>query len=515
MEFLDEIIDLLNSGKFQKIIDNIGDFLDENPAYKTIDYHHFANPLEEMLFDNYLGNFESIKTLDLDEPLEDIYTIYSIAYMNLGKINEAEKYLKIANQINPVSAPILIRLCEFYQSKHEEEKLKDLCCDIFKYAYDVDILTSSYFKLADYLYHTNQNIELYDHLFNFFVFLKSGEEQKPVKEDIICFRQNNIQVGVNPKIIQLLMYLIALYSQDNMLSTAGYFKHILNEVSEFNNYLNHLIGDEIDEQNVDELKNETINDNSRLEELTKEEITPIMQIEFLNILKESRLYMPVSYSENMFGGIENAKVGDVIEPTGQIGFNIEFLTDDKGNKVVPLFTSDEMMEAADFRSSTYVLYMSDLADMLKQTDRYALIAINPFTDYNINVPMETFLSLFNDENEISDIRNDEIRELLRQDSLSEDKLNEFGEKLLTSIMITGCVDADDGTNFVLIWDDDNKPHLPLFTDIDEFKKIFNNYERDIYPQAYQFKDLVNVANENIVINPASESIILNPEMFKN
>ena len=85
-----------------------------------------------------------------------------------------------------------------------------------------------------------------------------------------------------------------------------------------------------------------------------------------------------------------------------------------------------MMEAADFRSSTYVLYMGDLADMLKQTDRYSLIAINPFTDYNINLPMETFLSLFNDENEVIDIRNDEIRELLRQDSLSEDKLNEFG-----------------------------------------------------------------------------------------
>lgn len=47
-----------------------------------------------MLFDNYLGNFESIKTLDLDKPLEDIYVIYSIAYMNSGQINEAEKYLK-------------------------------------------------------------------------------------------------------------------------------------------------------------------------------------------------------------------------------------------------------------------------------------------------------------------------------------------------------------------------------------------------------------------------------------
>ena len=39
--------------------------------------------------------------------------------------------------------------------------------------------------------------------------------------------------------------------------------------------------------------------------------------------------MPVSYGENMFECIESAKVGDVIEPTVQIGFNIEFLTDDK------------------------------------------------------------------------------------------------------------------------------------------------------------------------------------------
>ncbi len=52
------------------------------------------------------------------------------------------------------------------------------------------------------------------------------------------------------------MYLIAFYSQNNMLSSSGYFKNILDEVSEFNNYLNHLVDDEIDEQNVDELKNE-------------------------------------------------------------------------------------------------------------------------------------------------------------------------------------------------------------------------------------------------------------------
>ena len=160
--------------------------------------------------------------------------------MIVGKMDESEKYLKMANKINPVSAKILMRLCVFYQEKHEEEKLKDLSCDIFRYAYDVEIITSNYFKLADYLYHTNQNMELYDHLFNFYMFLRTDEEQKPVKEDVKYFKENNIQVGVNPEILMMLMYLIEVHTQQNMLNAAEYFKNMFNELAEFTKYLNHL-----------------------------------------------------------------------------------------------------------------------------------------------------------------------------------------------------------------------------------------------------------------------------------
>ena len=240
MEFLDDIIDLLNLGKFQEVIESIGDFLDKNPEYKTIDYYHFANPLEELLFNKYVANISSVKTLGLDEPLEEIYTIYAMAHRGIGKLDECEKYFKIANQINPVSSVILMRLSEFYQARHEEEKLKDLSCDIFRYAYDVEILTSNYFKLADYLFHTNQNMELYDHLFNFYMFLRSGEEQNPVHEDVKYFKENDIQVGANPEILMILMYLIDVHTQQNMPNAAQYFKNIFNELAEFTKYLNHL-----------------------------------------------------------------------------------------------------------------------------------------------------------------------------------------------------------------------------------------------------------------------------------
>lgn len=155
----------------------------------------------------------------------------------------------------------------------------------------------------------------------------------------------------------------------------------------------------MDESQLDELKKETMVDNSKLEELLKKEISPEMQREFLEILKKSRLFMPVTYSQNMFENIENMKPGDTFEIKGPSGFDINYLTDKNGNKAIPLFTSDEAMEKAGVRSSIYALYMSDLADMLKQTDRYSIIAINPFCEYDINMPVQAFLSLFEEASE--------------------------------------------------------------------------------------------------------------------
>ena len=136
-------------------------------------------------------------------------------------------------------------------------------------------------------------------------------------------------------------------------------------------------------------------DNSKLEELMKQDITPEMQKEFFEILKDSQLFLPVTFNEGMLKGIENAQVGDVIESDEKTGFNINYLTDSDGAKAIPLFTSSDVMESVGLTSSLYAIYMSDLADILKQTDKYSVIAVNPFTDHDINIPVESFINLFN------------------------------------------------------------------------------------------------------------------------
>ena len=125
MEILSRAIELINSGKFDLTVKTISSFLDENPRYKTIDYLHFQNPIEEVLFDVYSGWSDSVEKLDLEESLDELYMIYGIAYMAQDMLDEAEKYLKTANQINPVSCTILMRLCELYQQKEWKKSRKN------------------------------------------------------------------------------------------------------------------------------------------------------------------------------------------------------------------------------------------------------------------------------------------------------------------------------------------------------------------------------------------------------
>lgn len=86
----------------------------------------------------------------------------------------------------------------------------------------------------------------------------------------------------------------------------------------------------------------------------------------------------------------------MFETTGNEGFDINYLTDNEGRKAVPLFTSDKAMEEVGIKSSVMVMFASDIANIIKQTDRYRVIAINPFTNMTLTCrPMHSLDFLWN------------------------------------------------------------------------------------------------------------------------
>ena len=260
----------------------------------------------------------------------------------------------------------------------------------------------------------------------------------------------------------------------------------------------------------EESKEKTVVDNSRLEELLMQEKTNEMKNEFLDILKDSRLFLRVVFRKNRY---ENAVMRDEFELKGQFGFDMDSLPDGDRLNELPLFTSSEIMRANIPKwSSSIVVSMRDLAEMLKQTDEYSAVAINPLGKFSFRIPIEEFLGLFGivGNNKIKDIKNEKLRQLLREGKPDD----EFKEILLASAMIVPCIDEIDGTSFVPIFDDEDRQYFQVFTDLDEYEKGMENDLEEIYPQAYRFLQLVKFANEYVVVNKASESFVFRAEDFK-
>lgn len=173
-------------------------------------------------------------------------------------------------------------------------------------------------------------------------------------------------------------------------------------------------------------------DNSRLEELLqmfKDDPSAKTVQELGEEIKRSQLYLPVVYPDSIFEGIENAKEGDVIE--GPSGFNINFLTTADGNKAIPLFTSSKIMEDLNLRSSVIVMFVEDLVNMLQGAeDTYELVTINPMTETGIDMPILTFLNMFN-EGEMSE-EEKRFRENLNQ---MIDILKNYSVELETKVIL--------------------------------------------------------------------------------
>ncbi|ADC46599.1 TPR repeat-containing protein [Methanobrevibacter ruminantium M1] len=240
-ELAEEARKLEKNGKYDEAIELILNYLDQNPQYKTIDYYHFANPIEEILFNVYIEDIDSVKTLNLEECLELIYFTLARAYGKKGDKEKEEKYLKIANKINPVSAIILLRLCKYCQSINENEKIKELAPDIMKYSYNSKILIESYLTLAFSYLDDKQEKELYNHLMQFYLTVETGTDfWDSIKEDIKYLEEHEIQVGFNPEMFSILKYLIALHTKQGREDTAKYFKDILYLMEEFTKSLNEL-----------------------------------------------------------------------------------------------------------------------------------------------------------------------------------------------------------------------------------------------------------------------------------
>ena len=216
------------------------------------EYHSFLNPLEEILFYQYIGLEKELEHIPFNEPLFDLYYIYGTLLLENDDFANAEEYLLKALRINPVSSKTILSLADIYKSKTRTYNRFFLYnVDALKFAYKNEDIAGAYRNFGFFYVEENQldiAAVFYDYSLNFDFNKQAFRELEYIKsrgfnteinrkdaERIIGSK--NIQVGVNPFIIDTLKIICADLENKKYYRGALYFYRILYDLTKDNHIL--------------------------------------------------------------------------------------------------------------------------------------------------------------------------------------------------------------------------------------------------------------------------------------
>ena len=216
------------------------------------EYHSFLNPLEEILFYQYIGLENELEHIPFNEPLFDLYYIYGTLLLENDDFAKAEEYLLKALRINPVSSKTILSLADIYKSKTRTYNRFFLYnVDALKFAYKNEDIARAYRNFGFFYVEENQldiAAVFYDFSLNFdfnrqafreLEYLKSRgintEIDRKDAENVI--ESKKIQVGVNPFILDTLRIICADLENRKYYRGALYFYRILYDLTKDNHIL--------------------------------------------------------------------------------------------------------------------------------------------------------------------------------------------------------------------------------------------------------------------------------------
>ena len=93
MDILNEITEYIEEGDYETSLNKLKEFMENFPGMfeddKVSEYHSFTNPLEEIIFLEYVGCKKEMRYIPDNKPLLDLYYIYGFL-LESGELNNEE-----------------------------------------------------------------------------------------------------------------------------------------------------------------------------------------------------------------------------------------------------------------------------------------------------------------------------------------------------------------------------------------------------------------------------------------
>ena len=245
MDILNDIYYDIENGNYETPLEELNAFMETFPEMfeddKVSEYHYFTNPLEDLIFRKYIGAEKELRYIPDNQPLLDLYYVYGFLLLENQEYDKAEEYLKKAIRINPVSARIILELTEIYKvHTYTYNEYFIRTCDALKYSYYPQDIARCYRNLGYYYIEENQMrtaLALYIYSMEFeasplayteikYIQSKNDNMELTLNECIEIIEDKNIQLGVNPFIIETLNELIKEYEKNKLYNQALYFMEL-------------------------------------------------------------------------------------------------------------------------------------------------------------------------------------------------------------------------------------------------------------------------------------------------
>ena len=242
MDILNDVSQDIEIGEYKIALEKLDKFIKNYPALfeddKVSEYHFFTNPLEELLFYKYIGAEKIIRYIPDNKPVLDLYYIYGFLLLETNQYDKAEEYLKKAIKINPVSSRIILELCEIYKlHTYNYNKYFMYATDALKYAYMPQDIARSYRSLGYYYIEENQfetafalfrysmEYELNPMAYSEINYIQNKDKSIDLSldESMEIIKNKNIQLGVNPFILETLDEFINEYEENKLYGQTLYF----------------------------------------------------------------------------------------------------------------------------------------------------------------------------------------------------------------------------------------------------------------------------------------------------
>ena len=107
-------------------------------------------------------------------------------------------------------------------------------------------------------------------------------------------------------------------------------------------------------------------------------------------LRNAKLIMPIEITSTH--DFDNGKIGEEMEFESGLRFKPLKIADENGRMFIPLYSDDSEVHG---HTSAIDIKTRDLAEMIDDNPEDIFgVVINPFSKYNVELPMDSFLKIF-------------------------------------------------------------------------------------------------------------------------